>query len=216
MNKREYNLTGQKFNYLQVVKLDHIDNRHNKIWLCKCDCGNYTTARTSQLNNGSKKSCGCLIKEKAKKRMTTHSLSRSRIYRTYTNMIRRCTSPIEIGYENYGGRGIQVCDEWLNDFMNFYNWAMGNGYNDNLTIDRIDNDGDYEPSNCRWVTMKKQCRNKSNNRVICIEGVEKSLIEWAEYSGISYDVLKKRVQLNWKPEELLKPVRYRSPNKDKF
>lgn len=206
MNRRAYDLTGEKHNRLTVIKLDHIDKRGNKVWLCKCDCGSNALATTTSLNNGVKQSCGCAMVENMRKIATTHSLSRSRIYRTYTNMIRRCTSPVEIEYHNYGGRGIKVCDEWANDFMVFYDWAMANGYNDKLTIDRINNNGNYEPSNCRWATYKKQCRNKRNNRIVCINGVEKTLIEWSEISGIDRATIARRINVGWDAKDWLKPV----------
>ena len=161
-------------------------------------------SRTTDILRNVKKSCGCLIAEKLKEIATTHSLSRSRIYRTYSNMIRRCTNPIEIEYENYGGRGIKVCDEWTNDFMNFYNWAIANGYTDKLTIDRIDNDGNYCPENCKWSTYKEQCRNKSNNRIICINGIEKTLVEWSELSGIDRTTIYRRIKASWDEKRFIK------------
>ena len=203
---KKIDLTGVKRNKLQVIKLDHIDKRHNKVWLCKCDCGNYTTAKTYQLNNGSKQSCGCAMKENMKKVATKHSLSRSRIYRIYTNMVVRCTNPNDIEYKNYGGRGIRICDEWVDDFMAFNDWSMANGYKKNLTIDRIDNNGNYEPSNCRWIDMKTQQRNRRSNRLITINGIERTLIEWSEISGIDRATIARRINVGWDKKDWLKPV----------
>lgn len=205
MNKREYNLAGKKYGRLTVIQLSHIE-KHHKVWLCQCECGNNTLARTGNLNSGSVQSCGCLMKDNMRKVATTHSLSRSRIYRIYINMKMRCSKPTEIQFHNYGGRGIKVCEEWKEDFMSFYKWAMANGYNKKLTLDRIDNDGNYEPSNCRWATYEEQCRNKGNNRLISINGVEKSLIEWSEMSGIGRATIAKRINVGWDEKDWLKPV----------
>ena len=123
------------------------------------------------------------------------------------NMIQRCTDKRYIYYHNYGGRGIKVCQEWRNNFMSFYNWAMSSGYHYNLSIDRIDVNGNYEPSNCKWSTAKEQSRNKRDNHVVTINGVSKTLVEWSEASGIDYSVLKARVKLNWDASRLLQPVR---------
>lgn len=146
------------------------------------------------------------MKENMKKVATKHSLSRSRIYRIYTNMVVRCTNSNDIEYKNYGGRGIRICDEWVDDFMAFNDWSMANGYKKNLTIDRIDNNGNYEPSNCRWVDMKTQQRNRRSNRLITINGVERTLIEWSEISGIDRATIARRINVGWDKKDWLKPV----------
>lgn len=151
-------LTGQKFNLLTVKGMAQ---RNPIYWECVCDCGNTTLVRTSNLTGGKVKSCGCL----QHKGNPTHNQSRTRVYRIYAKMLRRCFVESDPAYSRYGGRGITMCDEWKNSFVAFSDWAYGNGYADNLTIDRIDNNGDYCPENCRWTDYLTQCNNKRNNRV---------------------------------------------------
>lgn len=154
-------LTNQKFNRLTALKIDR--NENGKIyWLCKCECGNLCSVLTNRLISGHTKSCGCLEKEKIGKVNRTHNMSNTRIYKIHRGMKGRCYNKAYPKYKNYGGRGIIICDEWLGDngFINFYNWSMANGYSDELSIDRINNDGNYEPSNCRWATPKEQANNK--------------------------------------------------------
>jgi hypothetical protein len=156
---RLIDLTGKKFNRLTIIK--RLPNRKGIVyWLCLCDCGNYHEARGKHLKCGNIKSCGCLQKELTIKRSKTHGLTKDKLYKRFRSIIQRCHYKNSINYKNYGGRGIKVCDEWRNDFMTFYNWAHESGYQDGLWIDRIDNDGNYEPSNCRWVTPRKSASHK--------------------------------------------------------
>lgn len=149
-------LTGQKFGFLKVLSITN-DRKYGKVvWLCKCECGKEHRVISCNLLNGSTISCGCKNKLNLAKANYKHGLSDSRIYNIYICMKERCYNPKSTSYENYGGRGITVCQEWLDDFMNFYNWAMENGYSDDLSIDRIDVNGNYEPSNCRWATNYTQ------------------------------------------------------------
>jgi hypothetical protein len=109
-------------------------------------------------------------------------------------MLDRCYKTFSIKYNNYGGRGIIVCDEWKSEFINFYNWAVANGYKDGLTIDRIDNDGNYEPNNCRWVTYKRQARNRRSNHLLTFKGETKPIVEWSEIVGIKADTIWHRLE----------------------
>ena len=126
------------------------------------------------------------------------------LYKRYYSMKARCYNKNSQAYSNYGGRGIKICDEWLSDFMNFYNWAMENGYNEKLTLDRINNNGNYEPSNCRWITDYEQRFNKRNNRLLTINGETKTITEWAQISNLNVHTIYSRIRNGWKNEELLK------------
>lgn len=192
---------GDKYGRLEVLSFHHfkkylrkngVDERR-EYYLCKCDCGKETIVEKPSLRNGNTKSCGCLDLEKK----TKHGMFGTRIYNIWIKMKERCTNPKNAQYKNYGGRGIKYCDEWKN-FENFYEWANNNGYSENLTIDRIDVNGNYEPTNCRWATIKEQNRNKRNNRIIEYNGETKCLSEWAEKLGIRYGLLSLRLSRGWK------------------
>lgn len=208
MKKHSYNfkdLTGRKFGKLTVVKLNKID-KGKVYWECKCDCGNQTIVLRSSLTSQNTKSCGCLHKKLAKYKNYSHGMSQKRIYKIWSGMKQRCNNPKASNFKNYGGRGIKVCMDWRNDFMNFYNWAISNGYDENLTIDRIDVNGDYKPTNCRWISRAEQTRNERSNIRITIKGETKLLTEWARAFNIDRRTISKRIQLGWKSEELLMPV----------
>ena len=161
---------GDKFNKLKV--LEKTDSRLNRsiIYKCLCDCGNITYVKSTNLAKGLIKSCGCYQKEQVSKSNKKHGYSHTKIFYIYQDMKKRCTVQNHHAYKYYGARGIKVCPEWLdeeNGFLNFYNWAINNGYIFNAprgeyTLDRINNDGNYEPNNCRWTTMKEQVKNKRN------------------------------------------------------
>lgn len=132
----------------------------------------------------------------------THGMSKTRIYQIWTDLKRRCYNPKNKRYNRYGGRGIRVCEEWRNDFQSFYDWSMEHGYSENLSIDRIDVDGNYEPSNCRWITMKEQQRNTSRSRFVTANGQTKTVAEWSEITGIRQDVIKDRLnKLHWSEQD---------------
>lgn len=187
-------LTGQKFGRLTAVKLDRVERC--AYWLCKCDCGKETIATSGSLRTGHKKSCGCLHDDLSRERLTqmnlTHGESNTRLYKIWTDIKKRCYRKTFWAYDRYGGRGISLCKEW-HDYPTFRDWCLANGYADNLTIDRIDNDGNYEPSNCRWVDRKAQANNKCNVRRITYNGETKTIAEWAEALGINYTTLYNRI-----------------------
>ena len=156
-------LSGKKFGRLTVIRQNGFTNpnkygQRHAIWYCKCDCGNYVERTTDVLKRG-KSSCGCRKKEvliSMSRKNTTHNMTHTRLYRIYKGMISRCYYKSSQRYNSYGGRGIVVCDEWKNDRTNFFDWAMNNGYRDDLTIERINVNGKYEPSNCCWIPMSEQ------------------------------------------------------------
>lgn len=158
---QKIDLTGQRFGRLKVLKESGRDGKGEILWHCQCDCGVETNVRGYSLRKNLTKSCGCFEKEARKEgNHTTHGLSKTRIFKIFHGMKKRCYNPECVAYSNYGGRGIKICDEWLNNYTSFHDWALSNGYADNLSIDRIDVNGNYEPSNCRWVDAKTQANNR--------------------------------------------------------
>lgn len=199
------NLVGLKFNKLTVIKKIGRNNYGKTEWLCKCDCGKETITTGNNLKSGNTKSCGCHNLEQIIKRNTKHNLRYTRIYQTWLSIKRRCYNKNFKEYHNYGGRGIVVCSEWLDDFMNFYNWGMSNGYKENLSIDRINVNGNYEPSNCRWATLKEQANNKTTNHFITYKGITKTITQWAEFFNIDKRLLQDRIKkLKWDFEKAVK------------
>ena len=189
-------ITNQKFNKYTAIKY-----LGNSMWECKCDCGNIRKVNSWNLRHNVCKSCGCLVKEKKKqkiKKRKFHNLSKSRIYKIHKGMISRCKCSSSSRYERYGGRGITICDEWLgeNGFINFYNWAMANGYQDDLTIERINIDKDYCPENCKWIPKEQQSLNTSRNHYITYKGITKCVEHWCKELGLKSNTIYSRVKKN--------------------
>ena len=201
-------LTGKRFGKLTIIKrLESSKSGHSSMWQCKCDCGTITKVSRNNLMNGHTKSCGCL---KHESRVRTHGKSKNRLYYVWRDMLNRCFNESVPDYHSYGGRGITVCDEWKDDFQSFYDWAMENGYDETakrgaFTLDRIDVEKDYEPSNCRWVDVKLQQNNRRNNVIIEYDGCSYTLAQLSELTGIPYKTLHKRIRvLNWDIEKAIK------------
>lgn len=196
-------LTGQKFGRLTALRRVENKSKHT-MWLCRCDCGNEVAVDGGNLRKGLTKSCGCYNRELASKRVKTHGLSHTPLHEVWKTMKSRCLNSHTAAYRNYGAEGKTVCEEWLNDFQAFYNWAIANGYKEGLTIDRENNDKGYSPENCRWVTMKKQNNNKRNNHLITYNGKTQTIAEWADEIGIKYFTLYMRInRYHWTIEKAL-------------
>jgi len=206
------NLSGRKFGRLTAIKDAGRDTRGRVLWSCECDCGKEAIVLAERLRNGDTKSCGCLHTERAYQINRTHGLyrdiagGRSKLYLVWMEMKQRCINPNNKSYQNYGGRGIRICNEWMN-YQAFHDWAMSIGYKEGLSIDRIDNDGDYKPSNCRWVSRYIQSRNTRKNRMLTFNGVMHPLVAWAEIIGIHPKTLSMRLKNGWPTEKLLSQSR---------
>lgn len=198
-------LTGQRFG--RLVAIERVGRKGSSAtWLCKCDCGNEKVVSSHTLREGKSQSCGCLRLERLREKIVKHGGTikgkEERLYDILKGMKRRCSNPNSKGYYLYGRRGIKVCDEWNGEhgYENFREWAMSNNYRDDLTIDRIDANGDYEPSNCRWVTLQAQNLNKRNTRYIIYNGEKRTLKSVADECGIYEQALNSRLKLGWSIE----------------
>lgn len=204
VRNRKLNLTGQRFGRLVVLTSDRT-RRGTSAWRCRCDCGNETVVATGNLRNGNTSSCGCLRLERLRDKITTHGMVKTRTYVAWQNMRKRCEDPSNRYWPDYGGRGIRVCERW-SSFEAFL--ADMGECPDGLTIDRIDVDGDYESSNCRWATQQQQQRNKRNTRYLTYQQKTQSLADWADEMGVNYYTLHWRVRRGWSDEQVLRtPVK---------
>ncbi|MBR6613181.1 MAG: hypothetical protein IKK84_00250 [Clostridia bacterium] len=173
------------------------------MWKCKCECGKEVVIRQPDLRSGRTQSCGCLHSEQLSLRNTTHNLSKTKLCSIWRSMKGRCLNPKDQAYKNYGGRGVTICEEWSNNFVAFYNWAINNGYSEELSIDRIDNNGNYEPSNCRWATRKVQANNKRDNHYLIYNGKSQTISQWANELNIKPHTILRRLNLGWSVERAL-------------
>lgn len=179
-------LTGMMFGKLTVIEVSRkvqSGNRKRYYWNCKCVCGKTKEVRTDCLTSGDVKSCGCIKKEQDKINLTKfhrHKLSNTNLWHVYYGILHRCYNTKDTHYANYGGKGVVICEEWKESFDNFVEWAFSSGYKQGLQIDRIDNDGNYEPSNCRWVSLKENCRNRGSNILVEYNGKLVTLVELSE------------------------------------
>ena len=194
-------LTGKKFGRLTVIERapsKYCGAKKIKpvtMWKCVCECGKETVVSRSSLIGGTTVSCGCKVRKHG-------YANKERLYETWKNMRRRCEDPFNKRFEQYGGKGIRVCKEW-DDYLVFREWAMNNGYNDDLTIDRIDVDGDYCPENCRWATKIQQMNNTTRNHYIEYHGEVRTVAEWSRHFGMPYVAFNSRVCHGWSIDRIL-------------
>lgn len=197
--------TGMRFG--RLVVLGRSNAAYPPVWRCRCDCGNEVMVIGNSLGVRGTKSCGCLKKDNARARAAehiTHGQTKTRLYRIWFNMKCRCHKETAPDFHRYGGRGITVCDEWRNGFQPFYDWAMANGYRDDLSIDRIDSNGNYCPENCRWEDSKTQNNNTRRNHYVTYNGETLTISQWAERCGISRNTLHSRItKYGWSVERAL-------------
>ena len=200
------NLTGRRFGRLTAIERVASPKAQAQ-WRCVCDCGKETVVRSQDLRNGHTKSCGCYGLEVSASHtpsFSTHKESKFRLYRVWIGLKGRCNNCKNKDYSYYGGRGIKVCPEWDKSYEKFRDWALADGYRDDLTIDRIDVNGNYCPENCRWVDMKTQMNNTRANRRITQNGETRTMAEWAERTGIAYDTIRYRAIKGRTAEDVLR------------
>lgn len=225
---RFIDLTGQVFGNWKVIEFVGTrkisSNASAAYWLCECQCEAKTrrVIPSNSLRTGNSKSCGCLKIKALVERSTKHGFARrgkngSSIYHVWREMCGRCFNPSCKSYHNYGGRGITVCDEWKDDFVAFKDWAFANGYEIGLSIDRINNDGNYEPDNCRWTDVKTQANNTRGCHIVEIDGVKKNISQWCEIYKISPSIVYSRIDVyKWDPvKAIMTPLKKRGSRKKK-
>jgi len=208
-------MVGERHGRLTVLSREPNSNSGKAKWLCICECERYKVVSRSDLISKKITSCGCYRKETASlsgKSCATHGDTNTRLHRIWCGMKQRANYQNGKQYDRYGGRGISICDEWASDYTAFKHWALQSGYADKLTIDRINNDGDYAPNNCKWSTYKEQENNRCNNTIIEVAGETHTLSEWSDISGISAATLSFRLKHGWQLEELFMPVNLNNKN----
>lgn len=200
-------LTGQKFGRLTVIEKIGSD-KYGVKWKCKCSCGNYTEVYGTLLRKHKSSSCGCYKKEINSKichdTFTTHGETNTSLYKVWQGMKKRCFNPKEKAYKNYGGRGVTVCSEWKENFLTFKKWAEENGYKKDLTIERINNNGNYEPSNCTWIPLPQQANNRRSSHFITFKGEKRTITEWSKIVRLNRRTISYRINnLHWSIEKAL-------------
>lgn len=188
---RIIDLTGEKFGKWEVLKRNGSLNGKPS-WLCRCECGTIRVVSGSNLRMGSSRNCGCVRSEKIEERNTTHGRSETRLYKIWCGVKERTTNPKNPAYKWYGGRGVSMCTEWQ-DFSTFQKWADCNGYGPQLSLDRINNNGNYEPNNCRWATPIQQSNNTRKNNLLTYNGETHTVSEWARLTGIGRSTISNRI-----------------------
>lgn len=209
--KLRVDLTGKKFNQLTVIAQSHRDLSGRMHWKCICDCGNMTIVQGYDISKGKTLSCKECGNKRTSEKNKKHGHKADKLYYAWINMKTRCYNPNYYLFKNYGGKGISICEEW-HDFINFKDWSLNNGYSRELSIDRINNNKNYCPDNCRWVTMKVQQNNRTNNNRITYNGETLTLKQWSEKLKINYAALQQRLRKGCSLEKLFSPVRSKYEN----
>ena len=208
-------MAGQHYGKLTVMSREPNSIQGKAMWLCSCECGNIKVASRSDIISGKVVSCGCFRAETASRQgllNATHGGCNTRLYRIWCGMKQRTSYKKSKAYKNYGDRGVSVCSEWASEYATFEKWALANGYTNRLTIDRIDNNGNYTPDNCKWSTYKQQENNRRNNRKITVAGETHTVSEWSEISEISGATLCYRLNNGWPKEDLFMPASLNNKN----
>lgn len=215
-------LTGKTFGRLSVSDENYLNGK-KRMWLCKCECGNEKYIKAESLKNGRTNSCGCLYDETRGSSNKKHGLWASSLYWVFSMMKRRCFAKTDRSYKHYGGRGITICQEWLDDFKSFYDWSMANGYKIGLDIDRIENNGNYSPDNCRWTTRKVNQNNRRVSLRVEYNGKLCTMDELELMHGIPAQRISHRIKINkWPIERAIsepvqkKPSGYKQKRKIKI
>lgn len=198
-------LTGEKFGRWSVISYSHTKYAEH-FWVCRCDCGTEKIVIGGSLKSGVSRSCGCLSREMS----FVHGMEKTKTYTTWAQMLSRCRNKKHASYSSYGGRGIKVCERW-HEFVNFY--ADMGEKPEGMSLDRIDNDGDYKPENCKWSTVKQQIRNRRVSPKFEWNGEQKSLAELAEMHGLPWRRVYERIRSGWSINDALKPIGLTGPKK---
>lgn len=188
-------LTGMNINGLTFVKRTNEKAGSTYKWVVECYCGVKFITNPTSIKLNKTLSCGCSRKK--------HGDSTTRLYGIWNGMRHRCLDKKHISYHRYGGRGIKVCEEWDESYENFKEWAINNGYQEEFSIDRIDNNKNYSPSNCKWSSIKEQCNNRENNNKLTFNGVNKTVAEWSVETGLPYHTIHKRILYGWEVKDIL-------------
>lgn len=216
--QQRYDLTGQTFGRLKVIRFAGKSTDRQYLWECECSCENHThlIVKAGNLRSGNTKSCGCLHSEITAKVHTKHGHRYDKIYGVWKTMKARCYNSNAENYNRYGGRGITICDDWLNSFEMFYRWSIKNGYQEGLTIDRIDNNGNYEPNNCRWTDRIMQANNRQTNHKLVYKETTQNLSQWCKELNLPYNAIYNRiVRLKWSVENAFEtPIKHTQATKN--
>lgn len=199
---------GKKFERLTVISFEHAKPPYRGwLWVCECECGNIKTLIPNDIKQGKVRSCGCLHNEMSTERATKFkhlTKNNKRLYSIYNGVKKRCYNKAESRYKDYGARGIKMCEEWLVSFDNFVEWSLSNGYSNEMTLERVDVNGDYSPYNCKWITLEEQAFNKRDTKWVTYKGESIQLVKLCKRENVSYDTVHNRIySLGWSVERAI-------------